>query len=199
MEGTHQDISPEQAIKVLIKKIYKDKKYPDESDLVISEEFLKELYEDIKRVCALNNVELKMCPECRYCYYIIISQSKNIPLLPDHKKGSSDRSLWLKRYGRKYYQMYIAISRLGKFSLIYWNRHFSFFFIESEKIIFDWPSKEWEENYNKVVGVLIGKDIKLVPASLISKRYPVQYENKITKIIENSPSLIELLFTDELH
>jgi hypothetical protein len=95
--------------------------------------------------------------------------------------------------------MYIVISRLGRFALIYWNRHFSFFFIESEKIIFNLPSKEWEENYNKVVRVLTEKDIKLVPAFLISKRYCIQYENKTTGMVENLPTLVELLFTDELH
>jgi hypothetical protein len=198
MEMVNNKVSGlEKEIDELIKKIYKNKSYPSESDFLINEEKAKEIYESLKRVVYETNSEFKICPDCNYCYYILVSESIKVPPMPDFKKGTNDRKIWVKKYGRYYYQMYIVISKLGRYALIYWSKYTPFLFGESQRIVYKCPSWKWKDLYDKIVSELQKMDIKLVPEKVLNKTKEIQYKGPT--YFDTSPTVLKLLFTEEVH
>lgn len=185
----------EKEIDGLIKKIYRDKNHPYKSDFLISEEKAREIYENLKIIYE-TNFEFRIYPDYDYCYYILISESNNVPLIPNFKKGVNNRKEWIKKYGKNHYQMYVVISKLGPYAFIYWSKYRQFLSTESQKIVYKCPSANWRNLYNKISSELEKFQIKLLPLRTLNKVYDIQY-NGLT-YIDSSPPVLKLLFTEEL-
>ncbi len=184
-------------IKELVNKVYQDKSYPDLADIVIEENIAREISEDISRACNTNS-EFKECNDCDYCFQIAISESKKTPILPDYKKKDNRRKLWIKTYGRSNYQMYIALSKLGKYALIYWSKYSYVIFSEKINHRYTIPDNNWTKLYDCIKLILGKKHIEIVNNDLSIKTLNIKYKGKIEGI-DNKPSLKKLLFTEELH
>jgi hypothetical protein len=188
----------ENKIEALIKRIYKDKKYPDKNIFVLNEEKAKEIFEEIKKKFPTHNVIFKVCPDCDYCYYLLVSKSSDIPLPPEYCRNKKDRRFWITRYGKKYNLMYISLSRLAEYSLIYWSKYSWTFLTESQKVMLIPPDEVWKEIFTKVIAILSELGINTVPPSLVNKRYAIEFDSKISGICQ-SPTVRDLLFSEEFH
>lgn len=144
-------------------------------------------------------MELKKCADCDYCYQLAISTTYDIPIIPDYHKKNRKRRSWIKKYGKNHYQMYVALSKLGKYAIIYWSRYTYFLFlfekIERKKIA---PNDEWGNTYKCVVTALKKNGIKLIQPSICQSTYKLKYEGRISGV-DNQPTLEKLLFSEELH
>jgi len=184
-------------IEELIKNIYSGNKFPKIENLVINEEYVKEIYHKILENCE-TNVSFVICPECKNCYWIFISESKDIPIIPLYHENRESRKLWIKKYGSNHYQMNISFSRLGKIVLIYWSKYLIRFFLEFSKKVFNPPNILWESILNKLKIILNENEIFILPSSMVYKKYSYRYENEEGEV-DNAPPLYKLLFCDELH
>lgn len=189
----------ESEISALIKQIYAGRKYPDKNIFVVNEKAARNVFETIRQNCPTNNVEFEICADCDYCYYILLSESRSIALPPvHHPVDKKNRKTWVRQYGTKHYTMRIVLSRLAKYSLIYWSKYSWNLFVESQKISFVPPDEIWKEIFVKVSILLLETGTKVFPPSLINKHYEIEFRSGILGV-HKSPTVRELLFCEELH
>jgi len=144
------------------------------------------------------NAELVTCPDCEYCFHIAISKNREIPIIPYYSKENNERKLWIQKYGADYNQMYLSVSRLGKYAMMYWSKYGRFIFMETRKLNYKPPDSHWEIVWKNIMAILESYQIKVVPPPLLYKIYRVKYKGK-TIGYDKTPTLVKLLFTEELH
>lgn len=188
----------EDDISRLINKIYKNGLLCPTSDSFVTEEYLADkLVEEISIKCNVNIVR-KRCPNCKYCYQIAVSSGKEMPIIPDYSPANTQRKNWIKRYGDLNYQMYIALSKLSKYAMIYWTKYSYCLFMERLNHVYVPPSELWEGIDKCAKEIMQKMNIKTIDASLILRQYNVKYKGEIEGL-DTQPSLIKLLFSEEMH
>lgn len=178
----------------LIERVYSAKSYPDKYDLVVDRKTIESLVQTITEKLD-TNVELKECLDCYYCYTIAISESKEIPILPDYP--NKNRLNWIRKYGRWHYQMYLVISKLGSYVMFYWNKY-GYFLFKKSKRKYDSPGDKWQPIAAAITEILVQMNIKLLSPPLIFETFNIKFRGNIEGLDKN-PSLIKLLFSEELH
>ncbi len=180
----------------IIKKIYNKNEYPAEMDLVLEKKNIDVLLQNLTR-CLSTNVEFKDCHECEYNYSIAISDSKDVPIIPDYMKGCGKRSAWIKKFGKDHYQMYLSMSRLGRYAMFYWTKY-SYFLFERSKERYQYPHNGWRPIIATLTDTLSELNIKLIPPLLLRETLDIDYDGKIEGL-DKHPSILKLLFGEELH
>lgn len=174
-----------------LNKIYKGKQYPSESDFLINKEKIEEIVNCLENKGI--NTFLLNCNDCIYNYTIIInctSEIKDIFL-----KNPKGRKRWIKKNKDKASIIYLSISKLGPFAIIY-ETYYSY------KFLFEFSLVKYDVKDNRIIkkiaAVMDAYGIYLLKEDILNLRFNFKFEGKIIGY-EAHPKVQTLLFAEELH
>ncbi|MCK5147776.1 hypothetical protein KAR48_13545 [bacterium] len=179
----------------LVTKVYQTSSYPTAEMIITDEVMIRNIVSGINEKSRYI-AEYKKCSDCFYCYQIAISV--DLPIIPNAHEKERMRD-WIKKYGQNYWQMYIAISKLGKLAFYYWTKYgLTLFKFKTVKHNYYPPNNDYKKVQSLIDSILSNFDIEVLEAKLVTEEYKVKYDGKIIGY-DPKPNLVKLLFTEELH
>ena len=172
--------NPEGELDKLIARIYKTEKYPVSDQFVVSDQLANQFAKEIAENCGVKAKNLN-CRDCHYCYTIEIT-GKNL------ESDIQTNDL----------RMYLALSKLGNYAMIYWSvlKTRSFAFRRFDE--FEPPDNFSQEAANCIEGIAATFGITVLKADVLREKYKVDYQGPIAGIDRN-PEIWKLVFAEELH
>jgi hypothetical protein len=95
-------------------------------------------------------------------------------------------------------KMFVALSKLGRYAMIYWFVSKRIFLFKIGSHIFKSPDAYWNGIERCIIEAANELDIEIIDSTQLHDRFNVKYQGKIIGFDPN-PELWKLLFTEELH
>jgi hypothetical protein len=176
----------ENNINALIDNVYNNNQYPHSKDFKVEEQLANEFLEKISNKCNVVAVNSR-CPDCHYCFMLNITFGEgniNDQSSPNNFSSKSN--------------MYVALSRLDKYAMIYWSFKKNSSLFSKIRNTFKPPEKSWVGIEICIRNIANELGIVVVDSALLSKIYNIKYRGSIIGY-DPKPELWKLLFTEELH
>jgi len=167
-------------LSIELEAIYKNKKFPSGGDLIIDPLYANKVICEVSSSACIK-MELIDCKDCFHCHTVRINADK-IFVSPCFRD----------------FQMYLILSKLGKYAAFYWSKKRGSLFFAPVKTVFEPPDSFFAEIRDKVSESLSFHNFRVITPEFLSRRVPICYSGPIEGE-DTNPTVLKLLFSEELH